>query len=430
MRWVRRRDSHEAIARLDELEQLRRSRDEGAAREQYLEALLDAIQVSITACDPHGRIVRQNAFSRSLTGPLVGASAVSVAATGHGRFTEPDGLTPISPEKSPLPLALHEGDVAETEMMLHTRGSRPTRLLVHARAITDREGNLLGAVAAGHDVTALREREAALVSANARLAEANQLKVDLMATLSHEINQPLFAITGYTDLLVQEWDDLDEQRKRKYVDRLDRAGRTMRQLIADLLLMFRVEAGVLAANPSLVRISDVLAEALATFSEPLDVRAHVSDLDGDPVTAFVDPTHLRQILVSLFINATKHGAPPIDVHLHGPPAELPRPRHSRPVEPESGQAYAHAHAGPVRITVRDHGPGVPDEFVPRLFDRFSRAADKPGSGLGLFIVRQLVEANEGTVTYQRAHPHGAMFILELPTAAVPPSTHPARPHWG
>src|SRR6266508_2203062 len=72
---------------------------------------------------------------------------------------------------------------------------------------------------------ALREREAQLAGANAAVADANQLKIDLMTMLTHEINQPLFAITGYADLLAHDWDDLDDHRRRTYVDRLDRASR-------------------------------------------------------------------------------------------------------------------------------------------------------------------------------------------------------------
>jgi signal transduction histidine kinase len=430
MRWVHRRAS---LDELEELAELRRARDDLATRQTYLDTLMDTVQVAIVACDAEGRIVHQNAHSRELTGrPLIGALVTELAGDLHDiRFTEPDGLTPISVEKSPLHRALREDDVPDAEMLLHSPGERPRTLLVHSRALRATDGSLRGAVAAGHDITGLRDREAALARANARLADANQLKVDLMATLSHEINQPLFAITGYTDLLLQDWDDLDEDRRRTYVERLDTAGRTLRQLVADLLLMFRVEAGALTPNRAVVRLADVLSESLTLLSGAADVRVHAAPLPGDsgepgvlePPAAFADPSHLRQMLVNLVNNAVKYGAPPIDVHLHGPPADAPRARHSLP--PAEGWHRR------VRITVRDHGPGIPDEFVPRLFDRFTRATTtKPGSGLGLFIVRQLVEANGGSVTYQHAHPHGATFTIDLPAAAAPATTHPSGDHWG
>jgi signal transduction histidine kinase len=425
MRWTRRRMPNN-IARSREDDELRRARDDLAAREACLDALMDSIQVAIMSCDADGRIVHQNAYSRELTGGPVGGeqSTALVDDISAGRFTEPDGLTPISPERNPLQRALRDGEVHDAEILLHNTGECPKRLLVHGQVLRGADGGRRGAVVAGHDITALREREDQLARANAKLADANQLKVDLMVMLSHEINQPLFAITGYTDLLTQDWDDLDDHRRRTYVERLDVASRTLRQVVADLLLMFRVEAGMLAVNPTSVRLVNVLGDALASIAGPADVRTHTASATGDPgnvqtLDAFVDSGHLRQILINLITNATNYGAPPIDIHLHGPPAGSPRPRHSVPAT-DGG-------APRVRITVRDHGPGVPDEFVPQLFDRFTRAAvTKPGSGLGLFIVRQLLEANGGTISYQHAHPHGATFTIDLPAMSAAADPRPAH----
>ena len=112
-----------------------------------------------------------------------------------------------------------------------------------------------------------------------------------------------------------------------------------------------------------------------------------------------DPRHLNQILTNLLGNAFKYGTPPVEVTVGGDDDV-------------------------VDIEVRDHGAGVPAGFVPYLFDRFTRAdtpasREKKGTGLGLYIVRQLAEANGGTVTY-RDHPGGGgCFTVHLPATGEP-----------
>jgi signal transduction histidine kinase len=108
-----------------------------------------------------------------------------------------------------------------------------------------------------------------------------------------------------------------------------------------------------------------------------------------------DPAYLDEIVVNLVENADKYGAPPITVSAH-----------------QAGDV--------VELTVSDHGPGVPEDFVPRLFERYTRADDTPdhprGSGLGLYLVDKLARACGGSVRYEPNHPHGARFIVTLPAA--------------
>ncbi len=122
--------------------------------------------------------------------------------------------------------------------------------------------------------------------------------------------------------------------------------------------------------------------------------------------ALVDPWHLRQILSNLLGNAVKYGQPPIRVTIT-----------DRARDAESG---TDEEAG-VDIEVCDSGEGVPAEFVPRLFDRFSRAetgiaTEKQGTGFGLYIVRRLTEVNGGQIRYRPGEPAGACFAVTLPAA--------------
>jgi signal transduction histidine kinase len=119
-----------------------------------------------------------------------------------------------------------------------------------------------------------------------------------------------------------------------------------------------------------------------------------------PVWAYGDPTHLRQITANLIGNALKYGAPPVTI-------------------------TAAATGGQVTLEVSDAGPGVPAEFVDHLFDRFTQATTSTaaqGSGFGLYIVQRLAEVNGGHISYQPAQPTGARFTVTLPAATHLPET--------
>jgi hypothetical protein len=261
------------------------------------------------------------------------------------------------------------------------------------RDATGRPKRLLGAHT---DVTNIKEAEQALADhaaeleqANQKLADANQLKADLMAMLSHEINQPLCVIRNYSGLLADRWQVLSSEQRQGWLRSLDDGARELSRLVADLLLMFRLDAGAITASRSAVDVRVAVDQAVAGLTGDLDVDVAVDE--GFAVAA--DRGHLRQILVNLLTNAVKYGEPPFEVSAERVGA--------------SG-----------RIVVRDHGPGVPDDFVPLLFDRFTRASGAAGlgAGLGLFIVDQLARANGGAIRYEPRGPRGARFLLEVELA--------------
>ena len=263
-------------------------------------------------------------------------------------------------------------------------------------AIRDATGRPIRMLGAHTDVTpikkveeALADRAAALEAANAELAAGNMLKAELAGVLSHAINQPLCVITNYCDLLVRKWDRMPDERRQAWVHSLDDAARELSRLIADLMLMFRLDVSVVTVSHAAVDVRTALDEALEWL--PGDVR--VDRYVDDGLAVLCDRGHFRHVLINLLTNAVKYGREPIEVH-------------GRVVD-GSGQ-----------IMVRDHGDGVPAEFAPRLFDRFSRAdgAAGLGAGLGLFIVDQLLGANGGAAGYQPTPSGGAGIVLELELA--------------
>ena len=235
----------------------------------------------------------------------------------------------------------------------------------------------------------------------AELREANEFKTDLVAMLSHDLRQPLGSVLGYAQLLNGEVDPAAGDDARKFAAKILRGARRLQQLLEDILTMTQLDVGKLLPEPAPVSVHQAVIDTVGGLQDELPAVSHG---EVGRVWALVDPGHLQQILANLVGNAAKYGGPPVRI-------------------------AATEAEGVVEIHVADHGPGVPGEFVPRLFERFARAPSSggTGTGLGLFIVRQLVEANGGHVSYQPNRPTGACFVVRLPRAAPPLTLAPEAP---
>jgi two-component system sensor kinase len=232
---------------------------------------------------------------------------------------------------------------------------------------------------------ALEEALARLEEVNAELRALDQMKSDFVAMVSHELKTPLTSILGYSSTLLRFWDDLPDDDRREYIRTVDRQSRRLGRLVSDLLEMSRIEAGYL--DPDLQDVD--LAAAVAALPDARDVEADVPA--GLLVRA--DPDHLQQILTNYVDNARKYGAHPLRLE-------------------------ACRDGGYVTIAVCDAGPGVPEAFASRLFDKFAQAStgsrrEGSGTGLGLSIVRGLAQAAGGDAWYEPGVPTGSRFCVRL-----------------
>lgn len=238
----------------------------------------------------------------------------------------------------------------------------------------------------------LEQTTEALTARNAELEDANRLKLDLIGMLGHEIGNPLAAILGYTEIFDDDWPTLDDRMRAKVITGISRQARRLDDIVQEVLDMVRIEAGTIHADRAPVRLRDQIELAL-TGADAEHVPVTGADTD-----VLVNAGHLQHILTNLISNAAKYGggATSVDVTATGP-------------------------AGRVLIHVRDQGPGVPDEFRRRLFERLTRAdrdASKvKGTGLGLYIVRSLARANHGDVTHRPNPGGGSDFTVDLEAAA-------------
>lgn len=226
--------------------------------------------------------------------------------------------------------------------------------------------------------------------ANEQLVVAGRAKDEFLSIASHELRTPLTSILGFVETMRVHGDAIAADDQQRFLEVLERQASRLYRLVDDLLQTSRLAVGRIRATPQRVVVADALTELVE------DLRLGRGELTVEApadLAVRADPEHLGRMLANLIENARKYGAPPIVV------------RADR--DGEQG-----------RITVRDHGPGVPDAFVPELFEKFSQAStgtrrEATGTGLGLAIVRDLARLNGGDVAYEPAAP-GARFSLRLP----------------
>jgi PAS domain S-box-containing protein len=273
-------------------------------------------------------------------------------------------------------------DVHLTQSVVREQDGTPKHVVGVVHDISDRQHAERARDAAAAELAAHNE---VLERVNAELGHANQVKTDVMGMLSHEIGTPLTSILGHAEVL-QELVEPATAISRS-VGVVMRNARNLVDLRDEILTMVAGDTGRLRADREPVAVAAAIKHAQKTVDQEVPVSG------ADDPAVFASGKHVQQILVNLLSNATKYagGATGIDVSVTDTD---------------------------VTIAVRDHGPGIPAELATRLFQRFSRGSDttsrQRGTGLGLFIVKTLAEANRGTVWHEPNTPAGSVFALRLP----------------
>jgi PAS domain S-box-containing protein len=264
-----------------------------------------------------------------------------------------------------------------------------------ATPVTDESGVVTGVVSGLRDVEDLvRAREEAQGLSSALQASNDSLR-DFVAVASHDLRSPLVTIGGFAKILTNNWAKLSEEDRLEQLGAIKRGVDRLSRLTNDLLTSAKVEDAAAHTQPEHIRLATALASYLEADREELGTVAVTCPPE---LVAVVDPAHLTRILDNYLGNAFKYGEPPISI------------------EAERVGDF-------VELRVRDHGSGVPPEFVSRLFTKFDRA-DTPttratqGTGLGLSIVKALAEANHGDARYQQDEPNAGCFVVRLPAGAA------------
>ncbi len=364
--------------------------------EQRFRLLVEAVEdYAIFMLDPDGRIASWNAGAQRSKG----YTADEIIGQHFSVFYPPEVAASGHCERE-LAAALRDGHYEEEGWRIRKDGTRFwANVLI--TAVFDADGAHLGFTKVTRDTTDRRrleqEREralTALATANAELEGLNERlraaaddQAQFLAVTAHELRTPVGVLGGSAEVLSQHWDELDEGERRELLEAMSSSTVRLRRLLEDLLTASRLQASALSMRADRVVVSDLVAGAVTSAGQSHPGAEVTADVE-DGLQVVGDRERLAQVLDNLIGNAVRHGVPPVRV-----------------TAARSGDS--------VELRVSDAGAGVTAAVRPRLFERFATGAAK-GTGLGLYIVREIARAHGGDATYESTTAPGGSFVISLP----------------
>jgi PAS domain S-box-containing protein len=350
--------------------------------------------IGMAVIDLDGVIERANARLGELLATPTGELAGRQVSTLMDSADEPHGV------ESMQRLFAGTSDSEQITTRFCRRDQSAVPALLTIGLVRSGRGRPLHFIAHVQDMTEqLSAREALLhyagelEAANAELRQAGTVKDEIIAVTSHELRTPLTSIIGFSSTLLERWDEISDEDKLDSLLRIARQGQRLHLLVQDLLTLSSFDTGALRLEVYSLHLRtavDTLA-AEQPFSW-LGVEVEVPD----DLVVLADPDRLAQMLGNYLSNAAKYAGLPVSLE-------------------------AERVGDTVVVSVLDRGPGIPEEFVPRLFDRFTQGrmdAMRPrgGTGLGLAIVRMLATAQSGQAWFEPRPGGGSRFCVSLPAA--------------
>ncbi|MFJ2772444.1 ATP-binding protein [Streptomyces sp. NPDC087300] len=274
--------------------------------------------------------------------------------------------------------------VGQPERNLLLPGGR--EVLVSARYVrTARTGPVRRVVVSLRDTEARRRTE--------------RSHAELIATVAHELRSPLTSVKGFTATLLAKWERFTDDQKKLMLETVDADANRVTRLIAELLDISRIDSGRLELRRQPVDIGAAVGRHIQAYvAAGQDADRFLLRVQQPLPDLWADPDKVDQVLSNLIENAVRHGEGTVTIDVA--PFSSPRER--------GGAETA--------VTVSDEGPGIPEESMGRVFTRFWRGSKRGGTGLGLYIVKGIVEAHGGSITVGRAPGGGAQFRFTLPVS--------------
>lgn len=366
--------------------------------------LLEKLPAAAYTCDAHGKITFFNRRAADLWGREPRLNHPSDRYCGSFRLFSAEGA-PIRHEQCWMARALQDNQEYHGREILVERpdGGRRT-VLAYASPVHDDSGRLTGATNVLVDITEQKQTET-------RLREADRRKQEFLAMLAHELRNPLAPIRSGLDLL-----SLTDCPEQEAIALMQQQVEHLVRLVDDLLDVSRIGEGRINLHREPVTLSAAVRRAAALVRPLVEGRRQelVVSLPEEPIWLDADPVRLIQIFGNLLNNASKFSETKGRIELS-----------------------AHRHGNEIFVQVRDYGVGIDRQALEQMFEPFfqaSTAIDRSpgGLGVGLTLVKRLVEMHGGAVSVRSEGPgRGSAFLVRLPIAATPspatPQIHPPEP---
>ncbi len=365
-------------------------RDEALQREARYRSVLQSLASGVLVHDRDGVIDDVNPSAEAILDAsrdqLIGMSGLSVVAIHE------DG-TPFGVEDRPVAITLKYGiEVRDVVMGFSTGTGARTWLLVNSAPLWDAAGRSSGAVVTFADVTDLLTLNNQLQESLGELAKAAQERAALLSAVSHDIRAPLAAIRMMTEILEDRADAITDNQRSELIRRVRAEARRTEGVLADLVSADRVGTGLEAPRRKRVDLEQLIYARAREF-DGANHSIRVGELSGD-LTMWADGAQLERIVDNLISNAVTHTPTGTKIVIE-----------------------AREFDGRIELAVDDDGPGVPESMRVRVFSAYvrgERASDRPGTGLGLFLVQQFAEFHGGTARCLMSERGGARFVVTLP----------------
>jgi signal transduction histidine kinase len=234
-----------------------------------------------------------------------------------------------------------------------------------------------------------------VVEAAERLRHLDEMRSDFVAMVSHELRSPMTVVAGIADILKKRQSALSPQQRDELIDTLGREARRLTRLVSEVLDLEAIDQGGMELQRGQIDLAELAREAVTDAG--VAGRTDLSVGRGDAVCA-ADADRVKQVLLNLISNAAKFSEPDAPISVK--------------VAPEKDG---------VLIGITDAGPGIPAEDLDKLFIRFSRLEGsigrKPGSGLGLYLSKSIIDAHKGEIWVESTVGEGTTFFVKLPRVA-------------
>jgi len=361
--------------------------------------IVELAEEGIWVTDAQGNTTYTNQAMARMLGytetEILGHAIADFMTPGENRFTAASTLPP------------HQHQVHRQEVELRTKTGSTIWAYMSTSPVLDDQGNLLWSCALVYDITErkqaekqLRESNERISLANAELARATRLKDEFLASMSHELRTPLNAILGLAEALQEEVYGSLTPKQHKSLATIEQSGKHLLDLINDILDLSKIESGKMSLSVSLVSV-DSLCESSLTFikqqAQQKNIRLNYSIAPGLSEIE-VDERRIRQVLVNLLSNAVKFTPDGGEVAL---------------------KVSTDAEGEQLQLSVTDTGIGIAPENLDKLFKPFvqldsSLSRRYAGTGLGLALVRRIVELQGGSITLDSEVGKGSCFTVTLP----------------
>ncbi len=345
--------------------------------EEDFRLLVGAVKdYAIFMLDVHGRVASWNAGAAHIKGydadEIIGQ---------HFRVFYPEGERASRHPEHNLAMALRDGVYAEEGWRIRRDGSTFWARVV-ITAVYDDAGRHRGFAKVTRDQTDQRAHEE-------ERRRALEQQAHLLTVTAHELRTPAAVIDGAVAMLRDGGDDLEPHERRKVLEAMASSALRLQRLITDLGTASDVQAEALALSPEPVSLRAALVTSVDRVRAAHGAAARIQVRVDHDVELVADPSRLGQALDNLLENAIRHGRPPVAM---------------------SGERTARG----IRIAVSDAGPGLQPRLVDRVFDRFAHAGPAAGSGLGLYLVREIARLHGGEASYVDSGSGRPAFVLDLP----------------